>query len=107
IAVAFFRLTDHPQGQRDILEGGHMIEQPEVLEYDADATPQCCQRVLAQRRDIVAEESDQPARGPQRKKQETQKRRLASAGRPGDELERTRIDTERQIAQDLGAETIT
>src|SRR5262249_53256206 len=55
---------------------------------------------------IVAEQRHQPARGPQREKQQTQKRGLAGARGPGEELERTLIDTERKIAQDLGTEAI-
>src|SRR5262249_14295695 len=55
---------------------------------------------------IVAEQRDQPARGPQREKQQTQKRGLAGARGPGEELERTLIDTERKIAQNLGTEAI-
>src|SRR5262249_27614119 len=64
------------------------------------------QCVLAESSDIVAEQRDQPARGPQREKQQTQKRGLAGARGPGEELERTLIDTERKIAQDLGTEAI-
>ena len=83
-----------------------MVEQAEILKHDADAPPQRRQRVLAQRGDIVAEQRDQPARGPQREEQQPQKRGLTGARGAGEELERTLIDTERKIAQDLGTEAI-
>src|SRR5438132_13152821 len=106
-AIGFWRLPNHSQRQCDILECRHMVKQPEILKYDADAPPHACQRVLAEGSDIVAEQRDQSARGPQREEQQAQERSLAGAGGAGDELERPRIDTEREIAQDLGTEAVT
>ena len=83
-----------------------MVEQPEILEHDADAPPQCRQRVLAERRDIVAEQRDQSARGPQRQEQQAQEGGLAGARRAGEKLERLRVDAKGQIAQDLGTEAV-
>src|SRR5215831_14723371 len=106
LAITVLGLPDHPQRQCHVLEGRHVVEQAEILKHDADAPPQCGQRVLADGSDIVAEQRHQPARGPQREKQQTQKRGLTGARGPGEELERTLIDTERKIAQDLGTEAI-
>ena len=49
----------------------------------------------------MAEQGDQPARRPQRQEQQPQQRGLAGAGRAGEELERMRLDAEREVAQDL------
>ena len=59
---------------------------------------------LRQRRDVVAEQGDQPARRLQRQKQQPQQRGLAGAGRPGEELEGMRLDAEREVAQHLRPE---
>src|SRR6516165_7982234 len=102
LAITVLGLPDHPQRQCHVLEGRHVVEQAEILKHDADAPPQRRQRVLAQRGDIVAEQRDQPARGPQREEQQTQKRGLAGARGAGEELKRMRIDAKRKIPQDLG-----
>src|SRR5262245_2019625 len=107
LAIALFRMSDHPQRQSDVLERRHVVEQPEILKYDANASPQRGERVVAEHGDIVPEQRHQASGGPQRNEQETQERGLASAGRPGDELEGTRVDTEREIAQHLGTEAVT
>src|SRR5499426_616883 len=106
LAITVLGLPDHPQRQCHVLEGRHVVEQAEILKHDADAPPQRGQRVLAEGSDIVAEQRDQSARGPQREKQQTQKRGLAGTRGPGEELERTLIDTERKIAQDLGTKLV-
>ena len=40
LAVVGLLLAHDPQGQRDVLPGGQMIEQAEILEHDADAAPE-------------------------------------------------------------------
>src|SRR5262249_60558234 len=40
VAVAFLRTAQHPQRQRDVFIGGHMVEEAKVLEYDTYATAQ-------------------------------------------------------------------
>ncbi|GCC49420.1 hypothetical protein chiPu_0033478, partial [Chiloscyllium punctatum] len=62
--------------------------------------------VLAQQRDILAEQIDQPAGRPQRQEQQPQQRGLARAGRTGEELERVRRDHEGEVAQNLRAEPV-
>jgi hypothetical protein len=49
----------------------------------------------------LAEERDEPAGRLDREEDEAQQRRLAGAGRPGEELERARLDGKREVAQDL------
>src|SRR5262249_31699720 len=93
---------DHPQRQSHVLEGRHVVEQPEILKHDADAPPQRSEVVLAERGGIVAEQRDQPPRGPQRKEQQTQKRGLAGARGAGEELKRTRLDANRKLPARLG-----
>src|SRR5262245_21295329 len=89
-----------------MLIGGHVVEQSEILEHDTDTPPQRRQCVLAQGGNVMTEQRDQAARGPQRKKQEAQQRRLAGAGGAGEELERMRIDAEGEVTQNLGAEVV-
>src|SRR5262249_58415823 len=79
---------------------------PEILKDDADAPAQRGKRVLAERRDVVIEQRDQPARGPQREEQETQERTLAGTRGAGEKLERARLDAERKIVQHLGTEAV-
>src|ERR1700740_3258961 len=54
----------------------------------------------------MTELGDQAPRRPHRQKKQPQQRGLASAGRPGEELKRMRVDTEREVAQDLGPKPI-
>src|SRR3954466_29322 len=106
IAIAVLGVPNHPQRQRHVFIGRHVIEQAKILKHDPDAPPQRRQRILAQSRDVMAEQGDQPARRPQREEQETQQRALAGAGGAGEELERTGVDAEGEVAQDLGTEAI-
>ena len=48
-AIAAFVAAHHPQRQRDVFVGREMVEQPKVLEHDADSPPE--------RRDLVLVES--------------------------------------------------
>src|SRR4051794_26476892 len=78
-----------------------MVEQPEVLQHDADALAQIRDLVLAKPRDVLAEQVDQAARRPQRQEQQPQQRGLAGAGGAGEELEGMRRDLETEVAQNL------
>ena len=62
VAKTLFVAPKHSERQRDVLVGGHMVEQPEVLKDEADAPPQRRERILAEHRDVVPEQRDQPAR---------------------------------------------
>ena len=94
----------HPQRQRDVLVGGQVVEKAEILEDHAHAAAQPRER---RRRckpfTSFAEERDQAARGPDRQEDQAQQRRLAGAGRPGQELEGPRADGEGEVAQDSPA----
>ena len=96
-----FVLAEHAQRQRHVLVGGHMVEQPEVLEDDADAAAQGGAAILAQRRGVLVEHRDQTARRPQRQEQQAKQRSLAGARRPGQELERMPFNAEGDVAQNL------
>ena len=78
-----------PQWQCDVLPRRQVIEQAKVLEHDADAPAQLrafCARDTAH---ILIEELNFAARRVQRHEQETQKRTLAGARRPGEKVERS------------------
>ena len=63
-----------------------MVEQAKVLQHDPDPLAQVGDLILAEQRDVLAEQIDQSARRPQRQEQQPQQRGLARAGRPGEEL---------------------
>ena len=49
VAIARLVPAHHPERQRDVLVGGHVVEQPEILEHDADAPPQRRERRRSRR----------------------------------------------------------
>src|SRR5262245_22487547 len=59
VAEILFLLSDDSKRQCNVLIGGHMVDQPKILENHADAPPQRRHSVLAQRGDVVAEQGDQ------------------------------------------------
>ena len=69
-----------------------MIEQAKILQHDADPLAQVGDLILAEQRDVVAEQIDQAAGRPQRQEQQPQQRGLAGAGRAGEKLEGVRGD---------------
>src|SRR5581483_8353845 len=87
LAVARLIAAHHAKRQADILVGGHMVEQAEVLKHDADAAAKRGQCVLVQRRHVVAELGDQSTRRLEREEQKPQQRGLTGARRSGEELE--------------------
>src|SRR3984957_689408 len=107
LAIARFFPTHHPERQRHVFVSSHVIEQAEVLQHDADPLAQVRDLVLAEQRDVVAEQVDQPAGRPQRQEQQPQQRGLAGAGRAGEELEGVGGDLETEVAQNLRAEPVT
>ena len=58
-------------------------------------------RITRKRRHVMAELGNQSPRRPHRQKQKPQQRGLASAGRAREELKGMRIDTEREVTQNL------
>ncbi len=105
-AVGGLILAEHAQRQRHVLVSGHVVEQPEILKHDADAAAQRGAAVLGQRRGVLVEHRNQPARRLERQKQHAQQRGFAGAGRPGEELERMGVDAKAEVAQDLRAEPV-
>ena len=83
-----------------------MIEQAKILQHDADPLAQVGDLILAEQRDVVAEQIDQAARRPQRQEQQPQQRGLAGAGGAGEKLEGVRGDQEAEVAQNLRAEPV-
>ena len=96
----------HAERQRDVFIGRHVIEQAEILQHDPDPFAQIGDLVLAEQRDVVAEQVDQAAGRPQRQEQQLQQRGLAGAGRPGEELEGMGRNLETEVAQNLRAEPV-
>src|SRR5258707_6429592 len=107
LAIAGFRAAHHPERQRHVFVSGHVIEQAKVLQHDADPLAQARDLVLAEQRDVVAEQIDQPAGRPQRQEQQPQQRGLAGAGGPGEKLEGVGGDQETKVAQNLRTQSVT
>ena len=83
-----------------------MVEQAKILEHDADAPPERGDLVLVEFGGVLAENTDGSARRAQRQQHQPQQRRLAGAGRPGEELKALRRDGEIEVADDLGADAV-
>src|SRR5467141_3007111 len=107
LAIARFLAPHHPERQRHVFIGSHMIEQAEVLQHDTYSLAQVGNFIFAEHRDVVAEQIDQAAGRPQRQEQQPQQRGLAGAGRPGEELEGMGGDQETEVAQNLRAKPVT
>src|SRR5215207_5161925 len=105
-AIARLVLALHAQGEGHVLEGGQVVEEPEILEHYAHAPAQPGQAFLRDAAHLLAEYGHEAARRPHRHQDQAQQRRLAGAGRAGQELERTRLDREGEIAQDLGVHAV-
>src|SRR6516162_7282502 len=104
--VAFLAAADHTQRQRHVLEGGKVVEQPEILEHDADAPAQNGKRILAEHRGVVVEQGDQAAGRLERKEQQAQQRGLAGSRWAAEELKRMRRNLEGEVAQDFGPQSV-
>src|SRR6202171_1614130 len=107
LAIAGFLAAHHPERQRHGFVSGHVIEQAKVLQHDADALAQVGDLILAEQRDVLAEQIDQAAGRPQRQEQQPQQRGLAGAGGAGEKLEGMGGDQETEVAQNLRAEPVT
>src|SRR5882757_9370497 len=107
LAIAGFLAAHHPERQRHVFVSGHVIEQAKVLQHDADPLAQIGNLILAEQRNVMAEQIDEATRRPQRQEQQSQQRSLAGAGRPGEELEGMGGDLETKVAQNLRAKPVT
>ena len=94
------------QRQRDVVEGGEMIDQAEILEHDADPAPQ--RRQL--RRAAGARRPGRTARSGRataaRRDRSAQQARLAGAARPGEKMERAGGELQGDVAQHLGPRAV-
>jgi hypothetical protein len=78
-AQLIVRNTGDAERQRDIVEGGQMRHQPEILEHDADAPPEAGHPLAGQRDDVRIEQADCAPAGPLGEIKELQERGLAGA----------------------------
>lgn len=93
-------------GQRNVLEGGKMIEKAELLKDDADASPERRKRLAQGRRRIFAEQGDSSPGRPQPQINQLQERGLARARRAGEKPEFALAETEIEIAEAFFAAVI-
>src|SRR6185312_2275363 len=94
------------QRQRDIVEGGEMFDQAEILEHDADLAAQRRQLAPGRRGDVATEQRDEAARRPLGQIHELQQAGLAGAAGPGEEVEGTGCELHADVAQHLGPRAI-
>ena len=106
LAVVVLVASRHTQRQRHVLVGRHVVEEAKILEHDANSPPEVGEQILIERDNIAVKQGDETARRLQRQEQELQERGLAGAGRPGEELERVRLDAKGKVAQDFRAKPI-
>ncbi len=106
LAIGRRLLPGDAQGQGDIVEGAQVIQQAELLKHHPDAAPQLRQGAARRGRQGLAEQIDQPARGPLGHVDQLEQRALARAGRAGEEMERARLQVERDVAQGFGRAAI-
>ena len=94
------------QGQRHVVEGREMVEQPEILIDDADAPPDIGQFVARDGGEVPLEDIDQAPGRPMGQIHQFQQGRLARPACPHQEVKGARFQFERDIAQDFGARAI-
>jgi hypothetical protein len=93
-------LAEDAERQGDVLEGGQVVEQAEILEDDADPAADRRQVGLGQRRGVPVEHGYQAAGRFHREEDEADQRGLAGAGRPGG-TERARANSEAEVPENL------
>ena len=89
------------QRKRDIVKGGEVRDQPEILKHHTDPSPQLGQAVTRHCHQILAEQADCATAGALGKVEQTQKRRLASARRAGQKIKTATRQRERHVRQRL------
>ena len=93
------RLADHLQRVGDVVVHGAVREQLEVLEHGPDPAPQVGRAVGGHRVDVLAGDLDGAGGGLDLADQHLDQRRLAAAGRAGDEGELAATDLEREVLE--------
>ena len=96
----------HPKRQGDIVEGGEMGDEPEILEDDADPPPEAGQALPRHGDDVLAEQFDQAAARPLGEVEELEERGLARARRAGEEVEAAVAQREAEVRQRLRSRAI-
>src|SRR5207244_1370333 len=94
------------QRQRDIVEGGQMRDQPEILENDADAAAKAGQAGARHGDDILAEQTDQPPARAQGEIEELEQGGLAGARRAGQKIKAAVAKRKSKIGQGFSAGAI-
>jgi predicted Zn finger-like uncharacterized protein len=92
--------------QCDIIEGGQMADQPEVLEDNANSPAKGRQGLPLEVTQFLAKQANAAACGALREVEELEKRRLTGAGRAGEEIEPALGQAEIEVAQDFGARAV-
>src|SRR3954447_9250509 len=77
-----------------------------ILQPDAEPLAHVRNLILAEQRDVLAEQVDEAACRPNRQKQQPQQRGLAGARGTGEKLEGMRRNQESKVAQNLRAEPV-
>ena len=103
--VAFGNACD-PQRQGDIVIGGQVLNQPEVLEHHPQAAAEARQAIARQGDRIGPEHPDHPARWALGQVQQPKQRRLPRAAGTGQEIKAARKQGERYVAQHFAIGTI-
>ena len=91
------------QWQGDVVAHAELVDQPEILEDDADTPPQRGSGGAVQRRYIAVEQRQTTTRGTLRQGHDAQEGCLADAARPGQEAEIAGRQGQRYVVQQLGA----
>src|SRR5262245_33623433 len=99
-------LAGDTQRKGNVLPGAEVIEQPEILEDNADPAPELRPPRRRDTTDILPQHVDLPLRRLHGHEQETQQRRLAGSGRARQEMERARTQMEARIPQHMVASLV-
>ncbi len=94
------------QGQGDVVEGGKVVDQAEVLKDHAHAAAIGGQPFAGQGDHIGAEHADRPARRPLRKIKQPQQGRLARTACTGEEIEPPGKQREGHVGQNFAVGTV-
>ena len=89
------------QRQRDIVEGGEVVDEAEILEDDADPAAEAGQALPRHGDDVLAEQFDQAAARPLGEVEQFEQRGLAGARRAGEEVEAAVAQREAEVRQRL------
>ncbi len=94
-------LAGDVERQGNVLANGQVIEEAAILMDDADSPPHAGDGIAVERGEVATMHMHRAARRPQLAAREAQKRRLARARRPGQEVEGTGRKLEVQIFENV------